>query len=205
MPSPRGFPDGDFYFMKTNLVRLSHDTARQFLAGVPRVCAIDATVGNGGDTLFLAELASASGGRVFGFDVQAAALERARARLAERSLSAELFLAGHEKMAELLPPELAGKFACAFFNLGWLPRSDKSTITRPETTLAAMDSAVGLLDKSRGLLSALCYRGHEGGAEEFAAVRGFFDANFGDGYESFSDIENAVSPVLLVKKFCGEK
>ena len=68
-----------------------------------------------------------------------------------------------------------------------------------------MDSAVGLLDKSRGLLSALCYRGHEGGAEEFAAVRGFFDANFGDGYESFSDAENAVSPVLLVKKFCGEK
>ena len=96
--------------MKTNLVKLSHDTARQFLAGVPRVCAIDATVGNGGDTLFLAELASASGGRVFGFDVQAAALERARARLAERSLSAELFLAGHEKMEELLPPELAGKF-----------------------------------------------------------------------------------------------
>ena len=109
MPSPRGFPAGDFYFMKTNLVKLSHDTARQFLAGVPRVCAIDATVGNGGDTLFLAELASASGGRVFGFDVQAAALERARARLAERSLSAELFLAGHEKMEELLPPELADR------------------------------------------------------------------------------------------------
>lgn len=191
--------------MKTNLVKLSHDIALRFLEGASRVDAIDATVGNGGDTLFLAELASAAGGRVFGFDVQAAALERTRARLAERSLSAELFLAGHEKMAEFLPPALAGKFACAFFNLGWLPRSDKSTITRPDTTLAALESALGLLDKSRGLLSVLCYRGHDGGEAEFAAVRGFFDANFGGGYESFSDAENAVSPVLLVKKFYGEK
>lgn len=191
--------------MKTNLVKLSHDTALRFLEGVRRVDAIDATVGNGGDTLFLAELAAASGGRVFGFDVQAAALERARARLAERSLSAELFLAGHEKMADLLPPELAGKFACAFFNLGWLPRSDKSTITRPETTLAALESAAGALDKSCGLLSVLCYRGHDGGAEEFEAVREFFDARFGGGYESFSDAENAVSPVLLVKKFFAAK
>lgn len=48
-------------------------------------------------------------------------------------------------------------------------------------------------------------RAPEGGAEEFAAVRGFFDANFGDGYESFSDIENAVSPVLLVKKILRRK
>lgn len=191
--------------MKTNLVKLSHDIALRFLEGASRVDAIDATVGNGGDTLFLAELASASGGRVFGFDVQAAALERTRARLAERSLSAELFLAGHEKMAEFLPPALAGKFACSFFNLGWLPRSDKSTITRPDTTLAALESALGLIDKSRGLLSVLCYRGHDGGEAEFAAVRGFFDANFGGGYESFSDAENAVSPVLLVKKFYGEK
>ena len=191
--------------MKTNLVKLSHDIALRFLEGASRVDAIDATVGNGGDTLFLAELASASGGRVFGFDVQAAALERTRARLAERSLSAELFLAGHEKMAEFLPPALAGKFACAFFNLGWLPRSDKSTITRPDTTLAALESALGLIDKSRGLLSVLCYRGHDGGEAEFVAVRGFFDANFGGGYESFSDAENAVSPVLLVKKFYGEK
>lgn len=191
--------------MKTNLVKLSHDIALRFLEGASRVDAIDATVGNGGDTLFLAELASASGGRVFGFDVQAAALERTRARLAERSLSAELFLAGHEKMAEFLPPALAGKFACAFFNLGWLPRSDKSTITRPDTTLAALESALGLIDKSRGLLSVLCYRGHDGGEAEFAAVRGFFDANFAGGYESFSDAENAVSPVLLVKKFYGEK
>lgn len=191
--------------MKINLVKLSHDIALRFLEGASRVDAIDATVGNGGDTLFLAELASASGGRVFGFDVQAAALERTRARLSERSLSAELFLAGHEKMAEFLPPALAGKFACAFFNLGWLPLSDKSTITRPDTTLAALESALGLLDKSRGLLSVLCYRGHDGGEAEFAAVRGFFDANFGGGYESFSDAENAVSPVLLVKKFYGEK
>lgn len=155
------------------------------MAGVPRVCAIDATVGNGGDTLFLAELASASGGRVFGFDVQAAALERARARLAERSLSAELFLAGHEKMEELLPPELAGKFACAFFNLGWLPRSDKSTITRPETTLAAMDSAVGLLDKSRGLCRHCATAGTRAGRRSSRRFADFSTPTSGTATKAF--------------------
>ena len=41
---------------------------------------VDATAGNGHDTLLLANLAG-SAGRVFAFDVQTAALEATRARL----------------------------------------------------------------------------------------------------------------------------
>ncbi|WP_235597825.1 methyltransferase domain-containing protein, partial [Geobacillus stearothermophilus] len=47
--------------------------------------AVDATVGNGHDTVFLAELVGERG-HVFGFDIQAEAIATARARLAEHGL-----------------------------------------------------------------------------------------------------------------------
>ena len=53
---------------------------------------IDATVGNGNDTLFLAQLVGESG-KVFGFDIQEEAIERTKARLQEAKLAdvVELF------------------------------------------------------------------------------------------------------------------
>lgn len=192
-----------FIPMKTNLTKLAHDTAREFLAGVSPLYAIDATVGNGFDTLFLCSLAAESGGRVFGFDVNAEAVERTRARLAENSLSdfAEISVCGHERIAESVPAEYRGKIACSFFNLGWLPRSDKSTITKSETTLAALAAAVEFADKSRGLLSVLCYRGHDGGAAECAAVEEFFDSLGGCKIGKYFDSENPVSPKLIIAEF----
>lgn len=190
--------------MKTNLTKLAHDIAREFLAGVSPLYAIDATVGNGFDTLFLCLLAAESGGRVFGFDVNAAAVERTRARLAENSLSdfAQISVCGHERIAERVPAEYRGKIACTFFNLGWLPRSDKSTVTKPETTLAALAAAADFADKSHGLLSVLCYRGHEGGAEECAAVEKYIYSLSGCKIGRYFDSENPVSPKLITAEFC---
>lgn len=47
---------------------------------------VDATMGNGYDTAWLCELVGPSG-RVYAFDIQPAALERTRARLAAQGLS----------------------------------------------------------------------------------------------------------------------
>ena len=104
-------------------------------------------------------------------------------------------------MLEFIPPEFFGKIGCVFFNLGWLPDSDKTRITKPETTLAALKCALRIIDKNRAFLSVASYRGHAGGAEEFDAVRGFFAENFGEKFESYGDVGNPIAPVLFVARF----
>lgn len=55
---------------------------------------------------------------------------------------------------------------CAFrlvaFNLGYLPGGDKTIITKPETTLPALEAAKGILMPG-GLISLVVYVGHPGG------------------------------------------
>ena len=82
---------------------------------------VDATMGNGYDTAWLCELVGPSG-RVYAFDIQPAALERTRARLAAQGLSsrAELFCAGHERLREFVHAPIDA----ALFNLGWLPGAE---------------------------------------------------------------------------------
>lgn len=158
--------------MKINLVSRAHDFARERFAEAadPSALAADATVGNGHDTLFLAELVGARG-RVAGFDVQPAALEATRERLSAHGLAerVELHLRGHETMAETLGEAWRGRTRAVFFNLGYLPKSDRSVTTRPETTLPALDAAWSLLAPG-GFISLTVYTRHAGGFEESAQV-----------------------------------
>lgn len=135
----------------------------------PGDIAIDATVGNGFDTLMLAETVGPSG-VVHGFDVQKSALVAAQARLRAAGLKevVKLHHAGHESMAAHLP-EHAGLVGAAMFNLGYLPGSDETVITRGETTCAAIDAALTLL-RPLGVLTIVLYTGHPGGKDEVAAV-----------------------------------
>ena len=188
--------------MAVKLTELAHKLASDFFGEVRPRCAVDATLGNGRDALFLARLVG-DGGTVFGFDVQRAAVENSRGLLARLAPRADFrpFLAGHEDMEKFLPASAVGKIGCVFFNLGWLPNSDKSVSTKPETTLAALGASLRVIDSSRGYLSAACYRGHSGGAEECAAVLEFFKKNFGENFSRYEASENPVSPVLLAAGF----
>jgi predicted methyltransferase len=139
----------------------------------PGDAVIDATAGNGVDTLFLAQTVG-SKGVVFAFDVQEAALERTRLRLADAQRTDQLapvtlVRAGHERMSELVPSELHGRIRAVMFNLGYLPGADESVVTMPETTVAAMGAAFHLLAPG-GVLTAVLYPGHPGGDTEAAAV-----------------------------------
>lgn len=150
------------------LTELAHDAVASVLgAGMQ---AIDATVGNGNDTLFLARQVGATG-HVQGFDLQLAALDSAAARLRAGGVADQVTLvhAGHETMLERLPAALRGRIRAIMFNLGYLPGSDKACITRATTTLQALDQGMVLL-APEGVLSVLAYRGHDGGTEEAEAV-----------------------------------
>lgn len=127
----------------------------------PGDLAIDATMGKGYDTLFLAEL----GARVLAFDLQELAVAASRERLAQAGQTAKLILDGHEKLADYVSEPVKA----AIFNLGYLPGSDKSIVTRGENTIQALESLKNLLVQG-GRIVLVIYHGHPGGAEEKNAV-----------------------------------
>jgi len=132
----------------------------------PGDCVVDATAGNGHDTLFLAGLVGPMG-RVFAFDVQEPAVAATRARLSEAGVleRCEVFHSGHETLSARLPSELQGKLAAVMFNLGWLPGFDKACITKTNTTMQALAQALEWI-RQGGLLTVVVYPGHAGGDDE---------------------------------------
>jgi SAM-dependent methyltransferase len=145
-------------------VPLSHFFLRERLR--PGDLALDATCGNGLDTLLLAQLVG-PGGKVWAFDVQPRAIAATRTLLEqEGALSqVELVEGSHEGVSDVVAPGLAA----AVFNLGYLPGGEISLVTSPETTVAALDQAAQLL-KAGGVMTIALYTGHEGGPEEALAV-----------------------------------
>ena len=133
----------------------------------PGACAVDATLGNGHDALWLCNLVGEQG-HVYGFDVQQAAVDRSAQRLAEANLSgcATLICDGHQNMRSYLREESADAI---MFNLGWLPGADHRVTTRTETTLAAVNAALQVL-KMGGVMTVCVYPGHAEGARERDAL-----------------------------------
>jgi len=129
---------------------------------------IDATLGNGHDALFLAKLVGDQG-KVIGFDIQQIAVDSASQRLANSGLNNyEFHCKGHQHIAQ----EVDESVSAVMFNLGYLPSADKSVISQKETTLIALEAAMDLL-KPSGVISIMCYPGHQGGEEEAYAVLEF--------------------------------
>lgn len=125
---------------------------------------VDATMGNGHDTLFLARLAK----KVYAFDIQEQAVEQTTKRLAEAKLdNVELLLTGHENVAQYVE-----SIKAAIFNLGYLPSADKTVITQPHTTIQALEKLCQRL-VAGGRIAIMIYYGHAGGDVERDAVLDF--------------------------------
>ncbi len=121
--------------------------------------AVDFTMGNGHDTLWLSRMVGETG-HIFAFDIQAQALENTRALLQKEGAPENytLILDSHHKVkAYVREPICAG-----LFNLGFLPGGDKTITTKRETTLMALRVGIELLAPDGALLIAV-YPGHEEG------------------------------------------
>ncbi len=131
---------------------------------------VDATAGNGHDTLFLAQQIAPSG-LVYSFDIQAAAINATRNRLmaADLLISVCLIENSHAKMRHYIAPLHHGKISAIMFNLGYFPRGDKTIITQTDSTLLALNAAVKLLSQN-GIITILAYPGHSGGDTETTEV-----------------------------------
>jgi len=130
---------------------------------------VDATCGNGHDTVFLAELAGAAG-RVYAFDIQKEAIVATRERLLQHGLLERVTLlqASHDD-STLWPP---APVSAVMFNLGYLPGGDHSLVTKAASTVAALQIAADRL-KPGGVITLVVYTGHPGGLEEYSEVRRF--------------------------------
>jgi len=128
----------------------------------PGDVVIDATAGNGNDTVFLAELIGENG-QVFAFDIQDEALKITKEKLKKASFDQRVTLIcdSHEYVAKYVRTPIKA----AVFNLGYLPGGDKNIITKPQSTIKALAACYNLL-KPGGVITLTVYVGHTGGDEE---------------------------------------
>ena len=129
---------------------------------------IDATCGNGYDSLFLAKLLFLKKGLLYCFDVQKQAIENTKALLKESLSNVHFFNKSHEDFSVFIkePVDLI------IYNLGYLPKGNKALTTKVETTLQSIQSGLCLLAK-KGALSIMCYPGHSEGKKELNAILDF--------------------------------
>jgi len=152
-----------------NALTYSHTLLNEIVG--PGATVVDATVGQGHDTIFLANLVGKTG-RVIGFDIQQAALDETAQQLMLTGLGAQVALhaTGHEHVADYLAADES--VTAAVFNLGYLPGGDKSVITHPATTLTAVEAILPHLPRG-GRIILVVYAGHPGGQTERNAVVDF--------------------------------
>ena len=134
--------------------------------------AVDATMGNGHDTLALCRAVGPEG-RIYAFDIQQEAVAATERLLADEGVAerAVLIRAGHERMKEYVE----GPVRAVVFNLGWLPGGDHTVTTRWETTERAVQAALELL-QPEGVAVICAYPGHAEGERERQELAGFLSA-----------------------------
>lgn len=179
-------------------IQLSHTLLDQILHHGDSV--IDATCGNGHDSIFLAKrIFNGDSGHLHCIDIQDLAIESTKAKLSAiltpKSLSRVTY---HRCSHSTFPEEIKESTITAIvYNLGYLPGSDKKVKTQLSTTLQSLENALPLIKKD-GLISVTCYRGHEGGEIETDGVNKYLSTLQSDKWSIYchSPSNRPISPVL---------
>ena len=160
-------------------------------------CAVDFTMGNGYDTVFLSKTVGPRGS-VTAFDIQPDALLST-----ERNLRANgcpdnwrLICASHHRAGEFIK----GPIRAGMFNLGYLPGSGRKQLTTMRsTTLPAVEGALRLLGEDAVLLVAV-YPGHPEGAAEGEELGRYFSSlsRFRYSIAQFRMLNSPDSPFFIV-------
>lgn len=161
---------------------------------------VDATAGNGNDTLFLAEKVGSSG-QVYAFDIQGEALTVTEERLKQSNLITRVTLirAGHEELTRYV----SNPVSVIMYNLGYLPGSNKQLTTDYSSTLASLEQALGLL-KPGGVISIVLYPGHDAGRIEKEKLLAFCEvvpsSEYAVLYSSLVNQANNPPELIIIQK-----
>ncbi len=137
--------------------------------------AIDATCGNGYDTVHLAHLClNGSKGSLIGFDIQELAITNTKNKITtelseDQAQQIKLINCSHMEIEAYVAEESA---TLIVYNLGYLPGGDKSVTTKTENTLESVAKSLPLV-KIGGAISITCYPGHPEGLNEQKALLDF--------------------------------
>jgi len=157
----------------------------------PTDIVIDATAGNGHDTVFLANLAA----HVHSFDIQESAIQSTRLKVEKAHLcNVTLHHTGHENLSE----HVTGEIGAGVFNLGYLPGGDHSITTQGPTTWRAVQSMLALL-KVHGLVVLVIYHGHEEGKLERHYIEEMVETLDGKAFQvlKYQFVNRPTSPFIL--------
>lgn len=145
---------------KKTMVELSHQI---LLSQINKSSIlVDATLGNGYDSLFLAPLVK----EIHAFDIQKEAIDASKVLLKDYS-NIKYYLKSHVYITDMIPD-----YNGVLFNLGYLPKSDKKIKTHYETTLLAIDK---LNQNQKGFILVVAYPGHDEGLMEYVALQSYLD------------------------------
>lgn len=128
---------------------------------------VDATMGNGHDTLFLSNHSK----KVYAFDISTQAYNETQKKVSLKN-NVVLLLDSHEHMDNHIHQSIAG----VVFNCGYLPNSDHTSVTTKTTTIRALDKAKDLLE-NHGWICITVYVGHDGGKQEAKSVLDWLKSN----------------------------
>ncbi len=174
-----------------------------FIAGhvKPGDFCIDATAGNGKDTEFLCRLVGNSG-KILAFDIQKAAIDATASRLQKNGLShiGTPILDSHVHMDQYAT---AQSVSCIVFNFGYLPGGDHALATKPDTSIAAIDTGLRLLKKG-GMMNLCIYSGKDSGFAERDALLSYLKSLDSRRYmvvlsSYYNRPNHPPIPVLIVK------
>lgn len=144
-------------YMNSFVVEKSHEIINEIKR---KRIAIDCTLGNGHDTLFLSSLFK----EVHSMDIQPLALKRSKERLKFTS-NTYLYLLNHKDIDSLNLKDVD----LILYNLGFLPGSDKKIITQVNTTIESLNKAYSIIHQD-GLILLACYIRHLHGKEEYEKI-----------------------------------
>ncbi|MBB5336380.1 class I SAM-dependent methyltransferase [Pectinatus brassicae] len=147
----------------SNTIEVSHLLLKGALRDAKIV--VDATCGNGNDTLFLA--VNAPKAQIYAFDIQQEAIENTKRKTIDYKNRIEYICDSHSNVKKYITADK--KIDAAMFNLGYLPKANHSLTTDNTTTLAAVSIVLDQL-QTNGVISILAYPGHMAGNEEYMSL-----------------------------------
>ncbi len=166
---------------------------------------IDATCGNGKDTLFLADKLD-SQGKLYAFDIQEEAIKNTKYIIEQKefNINIEYINDGHENIDKYIEENVNG----IIYNLGFLPGSNKDIKTKKDTTITSLNKSLNLLADG-GLIVVVIYSEHEGGSEEKEAILNFASnlnyKKFNVLHYHFINQRKTPPEVIAIKKRNGAK
>ena len=145
---------------KVNIITYAHNLLLKYLN--KDMIIVDATCGNGHDTLFLAKHVK----HVHAIDIQLEAIHQTKA-LTNDFTNITFHHKSHEHLNDYIDT-----YDGVIFNLGYLPGSDKTITTKHTTTIQAL---VSIHQRHKGFVLIVAYPGHNEGFIEQVAIVSFLD------------------------------